>query len=57
MLTATLPLAVELTLLYRIGWPREQVEIYQARTHQPNVVYQVWCLELEEGYDHLYQWI
>ena len=57
MLTATLPPAVEPTLLYRMGWPREQVAIYRARTHRPNVAYQVWCPELEEGYDHLYQWI
>jgi hypothetical protein len=57
MLTATLPPAAEPTLLYRMGWPREQVAIYRARTHRPNVAYRVWCPEVEAGYDHPSQWI
>lgn len=57
MLTATLPPAAEDRLFYRMGWPREQVAIYRARTHRPNVAYRVWRPEIEEGYDHQYQWI
>ena len=55
MLTATLPPAAEKILFYRMGWPQDQVAIYRARTHRPNVAYRVWRPEIEDGYDHQYQ--
>ena len=57
MLTATLPPAMESTLYYRMGWPQDQVAMYRARTHRPNVAYRVWRPAIEDGYDHPYQWI